>query len=255
MSPTNRNINCPRFEAYNCWCSVHAHSQDAARSVLLLFFLVKTANILKTDVCNQSEQEFPKMRRQKLLTLGWHSFLRCSREHVAVLLPSKCSQYLIHGCLQRIGTEITQAAKLNIMDAPVTHILRKRWWLCCCQFCLEMLPIHRLGITVTKSLVNYHTYKTANRWCSIDAHFSVLSIQHLLPLIMVSIIIGIYRKYFWQIETWPGGKAERSDILAMFALTRPKFMYLDKSFIAPAIHLFINRYLQATAHHSPRIDL
>ena len=32
-------------------------------------------------------------------------------------------------------------------------------------------------------------------------------------------------------------------------------MYLATSFIAPAIHLFINRYLQATAHYSPIIYL
>jgi len=32
-------------------------------------------------------------------------------------------------------------------------------------------------------------------------------------------------------------------------------MYLVKSFIAPAIHLCINRHSQATAHHSPKIYL
>ena len=32
-------------------------------------------------------------------------------------------------------------------------------------------------------------------------------------------------------------------------------MYLAKSFIAPAIHLFINQYLQATAHYLPIIYL
>ena len=35
-------------------------------------------------------------------------------------------------------------------------------------------------------------------------------------------------------------KAERSNILALFALRRLKFMYLATSFIAPAIHPFIN---------------
>jgi hypothetical protein len=32
-------------------------------------------------------------------------------------------------------------------------------------------------------------------------------------------------------------------------------MYLAKSFIAPAIHLIINQYSQATAYHSPNIYL
>jgi hypothetical protein len=48
---------------------------------------------------------------------------------------------------------------------------------------------------------------------------------------------------------WPCGKAKRSNILALFALTRQKFMYLGKSFIAPAIHLIFNWYPQATAPH------
>jgi len=68
-------------------------------------------------------------------------------------------------------------------------------------------------------------------------------------------MIWTYWWSFWQIETWPCGKAERSNILALFALTQLKFICLAKCFIAPARHLFINRYLQATAHHSPIIYL
>jgi len=96
---------------------------------------------------------------------------------------------------------------------------------------------------------------TTNRWRSVDAHFTVLSIQHLLPSTVVCIMIWTYGKSFCQIKTWPCGKAERSNILALFAHTWPKFMFLAKSFIVPAIHLFINRYLQASAHHSPIIYL
>jgi len=57
------------------------------------------------------------------------------------------------------------------------------------------------------------------------------------------------------IETWPCGIAELCNILALFTLTQLKFMYLAKSFIAPAIHLLFNRYSQATSHHSPMICL
>jgi len=53
----------------------------------------------------------------------------------------------------------------------------------------------------------------------------------------------------------PCGKAKRSNILALFTLTGLKMMYLAKRFIAPAIHLFINRYSQATTHHLPMIYL
>ena len=122
-----------------------------------------------------------------------------------------------------------------------------------CLIWLHMLPIHRLCITATKSLFNYHTYRTTYHWRSIDAHFNLLFIQHLLPSIIVFIIIWTHRLRFWQMETRRCGKAERSIILALLALKLQNFIYLAKRFIAPAIHLFINRYSQATAHHSPII--
>jgi len=117
------------------------------------------------------------------------------------------------------------------------------------------MPICRLCITVTKLLCNYHTFKTRNLSYSVEADFNVLFMQHLLSSIIVFIIIWTYWLSFWQIESWPCGKAERSNILALIALARLKFTYLAKRFIPPAIHLFINRYLQATPHHSPMIYL
>ena len=64
-----------------------------------------------------------------------------------------------------------------------------------------------------------------------------------------------YSLTVWQIETRPCGKAEPSNILALFILILLKYKYLAKRIIALAIHLFINRYSQVTAHHSPMIDL
>ena len=46
------------------------------------------------------------------------------------------------------------------------------WQLPCrCHFCQYRLPIRWLWITASKSLPKQPTYKTKNRWCSIDAHF------------------------------------------------------------------------------------
>jgi len=118
---------------------------------------------------------------------------------------------------------------------------------------LWRVPIYRLCITATKLLFTYHTYKTTNVWHSIDAHFDVLSIQHLLPSIIVFIMIWTYWYSVWLIEAWPCAKARRSNFLALFALTRLKFMYLAKTFIAPSMHLFNNQYWQATAHSLPMI--
>jgi len=116
------------------------------------------------------------------------------------------------------------------------------------------LPIRPLCITMTKLLVNYDTYKTTNRWRSVDAYFNVLSIQHLLLSIIVFILIWLYQLAFCWIETQPCGKAEGHHYLALFTLTWLKIMYHAKRFIAPAIHLFMNRYSQGT-YHSPIIYL
>jgi len=134
-------------------------------------------------------------------------------------------------------------------------MLRMGRWPCCYPFCQYKLPIRMLCITTTKSVVNYHTYKTTNRWCSVDAHFNVLSIQHLLPSIIVFILIWPYWLAFCLIETRPCGKAEQRYYLPLFTLTRLKMIYHAKRFIVPAIHLFMNRYSQATSYHSPIIYL
>jgi hypothetical protein len=117
-------------------------------------------------------------------------------------------------------------------------------WPCCYLFCQWTLPICPLCITMTKSLVNYHTFKTRNHWRSIDAHFNVL------PSIIVFTLIWLYRLSFYMIVTWPCGKAERHNNLAPITLTRLKMMYHAKRFIAPAVHLFRNRYLHSTSYHS-----
>jgi len=88
-----------------------------------------------------------------------------------------------------------------------------------------------------------------------DASFNVLSIQHLLPSTIVFILIWLYRLSFYLIVTRPCGKAEQHINLALFTLTQLKIMYHAKRFIAPAIHLFMNRYSHATSYHLPIIYL
>ena len=134
-------------------------------------------------------------------------------------------------------------------------MLRMGRWPCCYFFCQWKLPIHLLCIPTTRSLVNYRTYKTTNRWCSVDACFNVLSIHHLLPSIIVFIRMGLYRLSFGMIETRPCGKAERHNNLALFTLTRLKMMYHGKRLIASGIYLFMDRYSHGTSYHSPIIYL
>jgi hypothetical protein len=138
---------------------------------------------------------------QKLLTLHWHSFSECRREHGAVVFAGEGCQYLRNGCLQPIGTYLTQDVQLKIVDVPLTLIVRMGRWPCCYLFCQYKRPIHPLCIITTKSLVNYCTYKATNLWRSVDAHFNVLCIQHLLLSTIVFILIWLDRLSLYLIET------------------------------------------------------
>ena len=111
------------------------------------------------------------------------------------------------------------------------------------------------SITMTKSLVNHITYKTTNHWHCVDEHCNVLSIQHVLLAICVFIMVWVYRFSSRLFETRPCGQAERRNYLALFTLTQLKMKNHAKGFIALAIHLFINRYSQATSYRSPLIYL
>jgi len=138
-------------------------------------------------------------------------------------------------CLETVLT------RPQILDAPFTLSHRMGWWPCWCLFCVYKLALCWVCITATRSLCSYRTYKIKNCWRSIDAHFTISSIQHLLPWLTVFIMIWTYWWSFCRIETLPFGKAEHSNIIALFALTWLNFIYVAKQIIVPAIHLFINR--------------
>jgi hypothetical protein len=139
----------------------------------------------------------------------------------------------------------------EIVDAPLMLIHRIGRWPHGYRFRLYKLQIRPLCITTTKSLERYRTYKTTNRWPSFDAHFYLLSVQHLLSSIIVFIMISLYQLSFCPIGTWPCGKAKCHNMIALFTLTSLNMMCHSKQFIVPAIHLFMTRYSQATSHHLP----
>ena len=136
----------------------------------LLFFPVKAANIWYMYCCNESENKLPKIRSFKLLTLRSHSFSGCGSEHVAVVFPSKGCQYLWNGCLQPIGTWITQDAKLIIVDAALTLILRMWHGACRCSLSQWRLTISAKWISTTNWKINYPRCEAKTHWRSVDAH-------------------------------------------------------------------------------------
>jgi len=115
----------------------------------------------------------------------------------------------------------------------------------------NMLVMHnRKAITVQLPYIH-----DTNRWYSVDTHFDILCIQHQLQSLIGFFMIWTCWLCFGKIETQPFGKAKHSNIPALFTLKLPKFVYLAERFIAPSIHLCMNRYSQATANHSPKIYL
>jgi hypothetical protein len=64
-------------------------------------------------------------------------------------------------------------------------MLRMGRWPCCYLFCQWKLPIRLLCITMTKSLLNYRTYKITYHWCSVDAHAKNWAVTVLLSLLPI----------------------------------------------------------------------
>jgi len=96
----------------------------------------------------------PNMQVQKLLTLHWRWFSRCSTECVAVVSTPNGFQNRIYGCLQPIRNQITQDAKLKLVDAQLMLIPTMAQCPCCWLFCLYKLPIRWLCLTGTNQFPN-----------------------------------------------------------------------------------------------------
>jgi len=147
------------------------HFQDRATQILRTVLFAKAAIWRYMNYCDKATLRLPKMHIQKLLMLRWRSFSEWGRECAAVVFAHKGGQYFIYGCLQPITTEITHNAKPNISNARLMLIFRIGQWLCHFLFCLYWLPLHSLCLTTTRQLVNYLSWKTKNRWRSVDTEF------------------------------------------------------------------------------------
>ena len=124
----------------------------------------------------------PNMQQLKQLTLRWRSFPGCGREHVAVVFASSGCQYLINGCLQPIETQITQDAKLKIIDAPLTIILRMRQWACRCSYSQYRQSTSDKWMSATNWNINHPRCEAKNHWRSTDAHSQNRAVTVLLFL-------------------------------------------------------------------------
>ena len=103
--------------------------------------------------------------------LCWCSFSGWGKEHDPVIYELEGSQYLIYEWLKPFATDVTQNAQPKIVDAPLKLIFRMGQWPCCFLFCQNRLPVCWLWIALTTSPLNYITYNTNTRRCSVDAQF------------------------------------------------------------------------------------
>jgi len=81
------------------------------------------------------------------------------RETTSLILAYRGCQNLVSRCLRSV-------------DAPLTFIVRMGQGASYFLFCLRRRPIQRLSITTINSHYINLTYRTQNRWCSVDAHFA-----------------------------------------------------------------------------------
>jgi len=89
MSATNQNIDYPKCKAKNCWCSVDAHSQNGAVTMLMSLLPTKAAITSFMPNSDQITIQLPYLQDQKLLRLCWRWFSEWGSDRVAGSLHIK----------------------------------------------------------------------------------------------------------------------------------------------------------------------
>ena len=121
----------------NCGCT------GGCRGNIACYLPIKAADSRYIDFCDHSTIRLPKMQDQQSLTLRWGSFSECGRECVTFSSAYKCSLYLIYEHLHPIATQITQDARLKIIDLLLTLVFRMGQGVFIACFWLQRRPIHQ----------------------------------------------------------------------------------------------------------------
>jgi len=120
----------PYSEHKNSWCSIDPYLQDEAASVSLYHVHMMGANTLIMSSNDRITFYLPDSQDQNLLTLSWRIFSEWGRECFALSVALKASQYRFCESPQPIARQVTNVAKPNIVDTPLTHILEWGYSLC-----------------------------------------------------------------------------------------------------------------------------
>jgi len=111
------------WQGRHCWRSFEAHFREGAWSVSLSFFPITAANTLIIYRNDHIAFDLPDIQDQKSLTLRWRSISERGREHDPRSFAYIASQYCIYDWSEPIAKQITNDARPEIVDAPLTFIL------------------------------------------------------------------------------------------------------------------------------------
>jgi len=147
------------------WHSIDIYFQDGAGSVWHLFLTLLVATTAVLEVCKRSPVWLPRSNTKN----RWHSIdtnLHDGTGSMSVLfLPRKAAN------TSTIATYVTKDIQPTIVNSPLTLVFRMGQWQCHLLFCQVRIPVRWLWIAATRSLFDYCTYTTINRWRAIDAYF------------------------------------------------------------------------------------
>jgi len=176
--------------------------------ILFLPFKVGNYCIMSAEI--RAMPWLPNTQDLQLLKLCWCSFSECSREHVTDVFGNKVCEYLINGCLQPIGTKITQDAKVQLTYALLGLILRIGRWPSCCLCCQNKRPkkvanmsvMHNhIQITVQSPYLQDYTSLTQHRrsiWGIVHSTSAAINncFHHDLNLLIV--FLADWESALWQ---------------------------------------------------------
>jgi len=74
MSTTNCHLDYPCCKARNCWCSIDAHFQNGAVTILLSMLSIRAASSLDNHNSNQSSFQWPHFDDQRSVTFHGQVF-------------------------------------------------------------------------------------------------------------------------------------------------------------------------------------
>jgi len=171
VSAIKSHLDHPRWKTKNRWRSVDAHFEDGAGSVFHSLLPIKDANALIMCIHYHVAFLLPDFQDQKSLTLSWCLFWRWGRERVAFCVAYRECQHIDYVYSLPSRVFITRHMGPKIVDAPLTLIFKMGQGACFLLFCLQRTPILWLCVFTTRSRFYYPTYRTKNRWRSVDAHF------------------------------------------------------------------------------------